>query len=75
MNFPALQISVGAVFSLHRGYFTKGFTPELFLIRRSLVHVKVCLHMIKHLPECLGERAEKLKVALLEPLSTNINQK
>lgn len=34
------------------------------------MHVKVCLHMINHLAESLGERAEKLKVALLELLST-----
>lgn len=48
----------------------EAFTPELFLIRRSLAHVKVCLHVFKHLAESLGERAEKLQVALLEPLST-----
>lgn len=34
------------------------------------MRVKVCLHMINHLAEGLGERAEKLQVALLEPLST-----
>lgn len=34
------------------------------------MHVKVCLHMINHLAESLGERAEKLQVALLKPLST-----
>lgn len=34
------------------------------------MHAKVCLHMINHLAESLGERAEKPKVALLKPLST-----
>lgn len=34
------------------------------------MHVKICLHMVNHLAEGLGERAEKLQVALLEPLST-----
>lgn len=34
------------------------------------MHVKVCLHMINHLAKSLGKRAEKPKVALLEPLST-----
>lgn len=32
--------------------------------------MKGCLHVIKHLAESLGKRAEKLQVALLEPLST-----
>lgn len=32
--------------------------------------MKVCLQANKHLAESLGERAEKLQVALLEPLST-----
>lgn len=31
--------------------------------------------MIKHLAESLGERAEKLQVALLEPLSTELQSK
>lgn len=34
------------------------------------MRVKICLHMVNHLAEGLGERAEKLQVALLEPLST-----
>ena len=34
------------------------------------MHVKICLYMINHLAEGLGERAEKLQVALLELLST-----
>lgn len=40
----------------------------------GLVHVKVCLYMINHLAESLGERAEKLQVALLEPCPLNIRQ-
>ena len=34
------------------------------------MRVKICLYMINHLAEGLGERAEKLQVALLELLST-----
>ena len=34
------------------------------------MHVKVGLHMINHLAESLGERAENLQFVLLEPLST-----
>lgn len=34
------------------------------------MRVKICLHMVNHLAEGLGERAEKLQVPLLEPLST-----
>ena len=34
------------------------------------MRVKICLHMVNHLAEGLGERTEKLQVALLEPPST-----